>query len=264
MKQNREKVCVLLSCMHQNDRSIVETSNIQTDCVVINQCDINKVEEYDFINKKGESCHVKFVSTIERGLSKSRNMAIVNSTGDICLICDDDEVLEDDYELTILKGYQETQANVVIFTVRRNDGYRQFSLSESRKMSLREIFKTSSQQLTFRNNPHIRFDEKMGSGTGNGGGEEIKFLMDMKRFGNEIFYYPALIASVNPGESQWFYGCDEKFLRDKGWAIRRTVGAVLGMMYNIYFSISHRKEFMPHISLAGAFREMCIGWRENR
>lgn len=35
---------ILLSCMNQ-DKSIIQKSNIQTDIVVINQCDENNVEK---------------------------------------------------------------------------------------------------------------------------------------------------------------------------------------------------------------------------
>lgn len=99
----------ILSRMHQKDASIIERSNVQSDVVIINQCDRNDIEDFDFINKKGRKCHAKFISTTERGLSKSRNMAIRNAWGDICLICDDDEWIADDSEDKILKAYKRIQ-----------------------------------------------------------------------------------------------------------------------------------------------------------
>ena len=82
---------VLVSCMHQTDISIIKRSNIQSDVLVINQHDVNDYQEYEFTNKRGEVCKARIISTTERGLSKSRNMAIAKSVGDICMICDDDE-----------------------------------------------------------------------------------------------------------------------------------------------------------------------------
>ena len=79
---------ILISCMHEKDTSIIERSNVQSDVVVVNQCDLDSVEEFDFVNKKGKTCHAKFINTTERGLSRSRNMAICNAWGDVCLICD--------------------------------------------------------------------------------------------------------------------------------------------------------------------------------
>ena len=43
---------ILISCMHQ-DKNIIERSNVQSDVVVINQCNENKREEFTFTNKNG-------------------------------------------------------------------------------------------------------------------------------------------------------------------------------------------------------------------
>lgn len=56
-------VVVLLSCMHQKDVNIIQRSNIQTDVVVVNQTDVDTVEEFDFMNRKGRRCHALFIST---------------------------------------------------------------------------------------------------------------------------------------------------------------------------------------------------------
>ena len=47
------KINVLISCMHEKDTNIIQRSNIQTDVVVVNQCDKDCIEEWDFINKQG-------------------------------------------------------------------------------------------------------------------------------------------------------------------------------------------------------------------
>ena len=49
------------------------------------------------------------IYTTERGLSKSRNLAIANAKTDICLICDDDEIFVDNYEEIILNAYYENK-----------------------------------------------------------------------------------------------------------------------------------------------------------
>lgn len=37
------------------DKSIIEKSNLQTDVVVVNQCDDNKIERGTFVDKKGKT-----------------------------------------------------------------------------------------------------------------------------------------------------------------------------------------------------------------
>ena len=66
------KLQVLVSCMHQQDYSLLEKMNIQTDAIIINQCDINKFEDIKYRNNL-----VKFISLNERGVGKSRNNALL-------------------------------------------------------------------------------------------------------------------------------------------------------------------------------------------
>ena len=107
---------VLLSCMHQSDASIASQVNLQSDAVIVNQCDIDNTVEVSFNNSAGNPCKIKFISTKERGLSKSRNMAIRNSRADLCLIADDDECLDTDYPQTIIEAFQKyPQADIIAF-----------------------------------------------------------------------------------------------------------------------------------------------------
>lgn len=260
---------ILISCMHEKDTSIIKRSNVQSDVVVVNQCDHDSVEEFDFVNKKGKTCHAKFINTTERGLSRSRNMAIRNAWGDVCLICDDDEWMADDCEEKILNAYNQTQeAGIITFAIKRYDGAKSYPLKEM-KLGLKEILKTASIQVTFSrmkvNTANIVFDEKMGSGTGNGGGEENRFLLDCRKAGFKMFYFPDIIATINKGESMWFKGYTEKYFRDRGWTSRRNLGAVLGFLFIIYNSVRHRKSFVKDgIPFCGVLKNMLIGFFETR
>ena len=110
------KLVVLISCMQQKDASIIERTGVQTDVVVVNQCDRDCVKEFDFVNNKGRTCHAKFICTTERGLSHSRNMAIQNAWGDYCIFADDDETLSDGYEQVILSAFErQPKADIIAF-----------------------------------------------------------------------------------------------------------------------------------------------------
>ena len=263
------KLIVLISCMHEKDHSIIERSNVQTDVVVVNQCDKDSVDEFDFKNKKGETCHAKFINTTERGLSRSRNMAIRNAWGDVCQICDDDEILPDDYEEIILNAYNGLQ-NVIIITFALNwlDHSKVYP-EEKKSVGLKEILQTSSQQITFKRNllskSNIIFDEKMGSGTGNGGGEENRFLLDCRKAGFKMFYIPKVIASISKGDSKWFKGYTEKYFRDRGWTSRRNLGLFLGLAFIMYNALNHRKIYTRDgLSFYCVLKNMIKGFFESR
>ncbi len=260
------KINVLISCMHERDTSIVQRSNIQTDVVVVNQCDKDCIEELDFINKQGQQCHAKFINTTERGLSRSRNMAIANSWGDICLISDDDEEFEDNYEELIQKGYNSLpDADVIAFAI--NDGHHIFP-SEAQKLGFKSILRSNSQQITFKreliNQKGIAFDVKMGSGTGNGGGEEIKFLLDCRRNALKMYYHPNCITTVHQNESQWFHGYTDSYFVNFGWTSRRLFGPFVGFAYITYFMLSHGDLIKKDNTVRSAFIHSLKGWREKR
>lgn len=264
---NRLSVCVLISCMHQ-DHTIIEKSNVQTDVVVVNQCDSNSIDEYVFKNRKGENCHVKFINTTERGLSRSRNMAIRNCNADICLISDDDEKFSDNYESDIISSYSEyPDAGFIAFAFYRIDKPAFFS-DKHAKMGLKEIMKTASIQITFKRSLidkyAIFFDEKMGSGTGNGGGEENKFLYDYFKKCVPMYYVPLYITTLDNHESMWRNGFTEEYFRNWGWATRRILGPWLGSAYIAYILVRHYNSYSSESSFWKAMKNLSKGFWEKR
>lgn len=260
---------LLISCMHQKDTSILQRSNVQSDVIVVNQCDKDCIEEFDFVNKKGRTCHCKFICTTERGLSKSRNMALRNAWGNVCLICDDDEILEDDCEVKILKAYHETpNAALIVFALVRKDNGKKYPVNKC-TLGFKQILKTSSHQITFNRDVIYKhgviFDEKMGSGTGNGGGEENMFMFAIKKKKLKMHYYPDIIATVNPGESQWFQGYNERYFENLGWTDRRLFGPVLGLVYLFYWPIFRRRVYVNDgISVYQALKTSLKGYFSKR
>ena len=264
------RLVVLISCMNQSDFGIVTRSKLQTDAVIINQCDKDCVDELDFVNSKNEKCHVKMISTTERGLSRSRNLAIENSWGDICLICDDDEVLSEGYEDTILSAYNtyKDYECITFHVVRKDRPFSSKQIGNVRHVGFKGIMQTSSVQITFRRETivgeNIKFDVKLGSGTGNGSGEENKFLLDIRRKSIKILYYPQTIATVLPGESLWFKGFNDVYMRNLGWSSRRSLGSILGFIYISYFGLKHINLYRSEISPLCAFSNLFKGYFEQR
>ena len=77
------RVQVLVATMHQTDYSLLEKMNIQTDAIVVNQCDENKIEEFEYNGHK-----IKWLSLKERGVGLSRNTALMRADADILLFAD--------------------------------------------------------------------------------------------------------------------------------------------------------------------------------
>lgn len=255
------KLEILMSCMHQVDDRLVEQSQITGDVIVINQCD---KEEY--VEAKTKNGIIKMFSTTQRGLTKSRNMALDKSSADICLLCDDDEIFVSEYEKRIIKAYEKLpEADVIIFKMKN----RQPSFADKvMRLRLPKTMKVSSWQISFRResllNSNVKFDELLGAGTGNGAEEELKFLTDCERAGLKIFYVPSVIASVAQTDSTWFEGFNEQFFINRGATTRYILGLPIALFYAIYYVIKKKNMYEAQITMPNAMKAIIKGMIENK
>ena len=252
---------LLMSCMHQSDAALVRKSNITGSCVVINQCDWEDYAEY--LTEEGI---VRMFSTRQRGLTKSRNLAIRNAHADVCLLCDDDEIFVSNYENIILKAYRQLpQADVIVFKMAN----RQPSFPDKiKQLRFPQTMKVASWQISFRREKLLKtgvcFDELLGAGTGNGAEEELKFLLDCQRAGLQIWYVPEVIASVAQEVSTWFGGFNETFFENRGATTRYILGASLASVYAVYYIVYKKNLYCDTISPKEALKAIFRGIRENK
>lgn len=251
------KIDVLLSCMGQADAGLVDRIGISGSCVVVNQCDQE--------NERTIGGRIRWVNSFERGLSRSRNRAIAASRAEVCLLCDDDEVLAADYPARIFRAYASCpNADVIIFKVAGWDapqGDRVMRLRFPRTMHV------GSWQISFRRcsllAAGIRFDEKLGAGTGNGAEEELKFLLDCQRSGLRIYYVPVEIARVHHGPSTWFHGFTPRFFYNRGATTRYILGLLPAAVYGVYYAVKKRPMYCEEIAFRQALRETFRGILRN-
>lgn len=251
------KFAILVSCMYEKDKEIIKRSNIKSDCVIVNQCDEDKEEQLKIENNK--IC--LWINSKERGLSISRNMAIQNSNADICLIADNDEIFDDDVEEKILKAYKEIpQADIIVFNLHNKSTKLKNKIYKLKRL---ECLRVCSLQISFKRNSvienNLKFDVRLGAGTGNGAGEENKFLFDAYDKGLKIYHYPIYIARMIENESTWFSGYDEEYFYKRGSSTRYILGFWLSCLYAVYFLIFKYGEYKNDISMIEASKRMFSG-----
>ncbi len=248
---------VLLSCMHQKYASIIKDSNLDDiPTLVINQCDIKEQRWAP------QTPNLRWLDTPTRGLSVSRNLGILNSKADICIVADDDEIFEDNLLHNIKQGYEKyPQADLIIFTVgNRPDKFGKIA----RKLRKIELLKVISVRITFRlksiKSKNILFDPLLGSGTGSTGGEENKFVLDCYKQGLKIYYVPLRIATVRPMKnSRWFSGYNKQFFYNRGKTTRYIYGFWFAGIYAIYFLIFKHHIYSQTISIFQAGKSLFAG-----
>lgn len=250
------KLNILISCMNNDPFSLIKNSNIYTDSVVIDQCNDTKIEHLQINN-----CQIKYIMTKERGLSNSRNMALRNCNSDLCLISDDDEKFVNGLESIITDSYKSIKdADVIIFGIKN---YKKSIKNNIHRMKKFELLKVSSWQITFKRkiilDNNIYFDSNIGSGTGNGGGEEVKFLLDCHKKGLKIYYIPKIICEVNHTKSQWFFGYNKDYFFQRGATTSYYMGKSLAFFYGLYFVLTKRKLYKKEITPINAILEIMKG-----
>ena len=256
------KLEVCLSCMGEKDLSIIEKTGIQTDALVISQCD-----EEGFVQECTPKGVHRLLMTQQRGLSNSRNMSLDNAKGDILLLCDDDEKLFPFHVWTILSAYERLDADIICFRFAN-----QPSRLAQREQRLNKwtCLRIASWQITMRKDAikqaNVRFDPRMGAGSGNGAGEEVQFLRDCLSAGLKAWYVPEDIGTVgnsyyDTGEAEgtWFNGFDEKFFYQRGVSTRHTLGLVPSIAYAAYYALAKRKMYAKEMNPVQAFAHTLKG-----
>lgn len=251
---------ILMSCMHQKDFLLVEQSNITTDVLMINQCDEEAV--YEEI-KNGR--HHRMICNKQRGLSRSRNLALKNSNADVVLFADNDEEFVDNIEKVVLTAFQELDADIIAFDLRN---YEKNLKKEIHKLHLLETLKISSLQIACKRDAikcaGICFDVNLGAGTPNGAGEENKFLWDAYKAGLRIYYYPVYIATLNSSESTWFEGFTKDYFLKRGRVTAYFMGTAWAFIYAMYFVLTKYRCYRKDCSFKEAFCAMLRGIKSGK
>lgn len=171
--------------------------------LVINQSNLTKLLS-DFEN-------VRVINVDEKGLSKSRNLAIKNASKKICLIADDDVVYYSNFDNEIISAFnQNPKASIITFNHQR-EGLDK-PQNKSQKIfnhTLKTIWNVSSIEIAFQlkdiKENTIYFDENFGLGSYFETAEEYLFLRSAIKQGLSALFFPFVIVShplISSGENQ--------------------------------------------------------------
>lgn len=144
---------------------------------------------------------IKVINVDEKGLSKSRNLAIKNASKKICLIADDDVVYFANFDTEVIKAFNENpQAPIISFNHQRIGAEKPNNLSKTvYAHSKKTIENVCSIEIAFQlkdvaaNN--LIFDENFGLGSYFETAEEYLFLKDAIGLNLGVLFYPSVIVS---------------------------------------------------------------------
>jgi glycosyltransferase involved in cell wall biosynthesis len=172
----------------------------QFSILIINQTQENNLLISDFPS-------VRVINSLERGLSKSRNLGLQKAKGKIILLADDDEIFKKDFDSIISNSHcKYPDATVISFRIEKPDGglFKKYPNNTLENVSQLDIFNVLSIEISINkaafDELNIKFDENFGLGSHFLMGEEAIFLTDIKNKKQRIIIESKVIA-IHPAIS---------------------------------------------------------------
>lgn len=184
---------VLVSTMNRRSLAFLTKMFPYHDINHLNILIINQTKKgTNLVSKKK---NIRVINSFERGLSKSRNLAIQNSIGDICLIADDDVEYFSDFQDTVIQAFNEIKnTSIIRFKIDTFEGeeYKPYPQISKQIFKKKDLLDSSSIEIAFKRHPivnnNIKFNILFGLGSYFKSGEEYLFLKEA-RDQNLLIYF---------------------------------------------------------------------------
>lgn len=236
------KLEVLCVTMHQTDFSKITEMNLHTDVFFANQAD-----RYEFSELEFDGYRAKMLTTSTRGVGNNRNIALLHSTGEYCLLADDDVVYNDDMEECVVSEFEaHPDADVIFFHFETDDASRTLTRYKQTKKwprfmnlpfgGIRIAFKLDAVRKA-----NVWFSTLFGGGCVFPSGEDSLFLTDLRRAGLVFYVSKETIGKVSFETSTWYTGIDRKYFYGKG-AFYQAARPKTKYLWMLYMALKFRKD----------------------
>lgn len=258
------RIQVLASVMNEEPLELIKRMRLESDAIVINQCDRFGAEEIPY-----EGHLVRFFSFPERGVGRSRNEAILRADGDICLFSDADIVYEPGYARAVEEEFiRRPDADMILFNVTVEEARRTYHIAQRKRVRWYNCGRYGAVSFAVRRKSllasGVMFSLLFGGGAEYSNGEDSLFLKEFMDKGFSVYTAPVTIAREEAaGESTWFAGYNERFFRDRGVLYRYLYGRLAWAMA-LRFLLAHRKTLCADVPFGQAYRWMGEGRRLGR
>lgn len=232
----------LVSCVKQNMDTIAETMNLGSDAIVINQCERNDYNEYDY--KGNRICCYSFN---ERGVGLSRNNALLRADADIVLFSDEDIRYNEGYATQVINEFKKhTDADMILFNFDVIEDRATYHIEKEHKITRLNCGRYPTYSFAIRreklHKANITFSLLFGGGAKYSNGEDSLFIRECIRKGFKIIAVPVTLGKEEPRPSTWFNGYTKKFFYDRGVLYRPLYG-FLAKPLALRFLLAHQGLF---------------------
>ena len=261
------KLQVLVSAMHADAKELTNRMKLQTDAIIINQCDGNATEQFTIEDAEGNMREIKVYSFGERGIGLSRNNALLRANGEISLFADDDIIYGNGYEKKILDEFAaHPAADVLLFNVSVNDARRTYYNTDFHRVRWFNCGRYPAYAIAIKTEKmhakNLTFSLLFGGGAKYSNGEDSLFLVDCLRAGLKVYASPVLIGKEEERESgsTWFAGYNRKFFYDRGVLYHYLYGK-MAKIWGMRFLLKNKSVMCKEITFKQAYRWLKEGIR---
>lgn len=257
------KVQVLASVMNETPEHIAEHMQLDSEAVIINQCD-----RLDFQETEHKGHSVRFYSFPDRGVGRSRNEAILRADSDICLFSDADIVYEQGYARAVSAEFERNpDADMILFNITVEEDRRTYHITERKRVHWYNCGRYGAVSFAVRRESLLKsgvtFSLLFGGGAKYSNGEDSLFLKEFMDKGYKVYTSPVTIGREEAGDSTWFSGYNKKFFFDRGVLYHYLYGRAARLMA-LRFLMAHRDRLCGDTSVKQAYIWMKEGIREGK
>ena len=256
-------VQVLVAALNQNPRQLADEMKLDSDAIIINQCDRYEVDEWE---KNGHM--IKAFSMAERGVGLSRNTAMMRAEGDICLFSDQDIIYEEDYAQKIVREFEKNpDADMLVFNIDIEEDRRTYFNTERKRVRFYNCGRYGAVSFAIKRDAllasGVTFSLLFGGGAKYSNGEDSLFIREFMKKGYSVYTAPVTIGREKPSDSTWFSGYHEKFFFDRGVLYHYLYGKTAVAMA-LRFLCAQKEKMCVQLSFKEAFGQMKAGIKEAK
>lgn len=247
-----------LSTMNYKGDELLNRMNIKADCLIIDQTD-----RYEYKNYIHNGFRVDKYSMKEKGISISRENALIRATGDIIIVSDDDIAYSNDYlekiEAAFLK-YKD--ADMICFKIDRKNSSERKDIKHSsfKRVHIYNGLRYGAINFVFKRKSILKYNIHFSQLFGNNiysSGEDTLFIVEMLKKKMKVYSSDVSIGEVDLSTSSWFDGYNKKYFINRG-ALFYSISRWLAIPLCIQFYFRH-KDMFKDISYKRAMQYMKIG-----
>lgn len=257
------KLQVLVSTVNADVKKTASRMNLETDAIIINQCDHVDYSEYIYNGRR-----IRCFSFNERGVGLSRNTALMRADHELCMFSDEDIVFDPGYEKIVCEAFDKNpDADLITFNFKVDPKRATYFNQANRRIRWYNYGRYPTFAVAARceslRRANVSFSLLFGGGARYSNGEDSLFLHDCLKRGLHLYAHTAVVGQEIYRESTWFQGCNEKFFTDRGVLYHYLYGK-MAVLFSLRFLYAHRAELLKEISIWRAYRLMKRGIKEGK